>query len=471
MKNKLIYKFIMAFIAATLVSFFIISFFLPKMLYKYYIKTYSDEMYRQASLLADYYLAEPDINFESPSENVNYLNNMSKMLKCDILFCSESGHVFYTSTPFKIKKIKGFDPTASNRKYFTDHFFNTFELSQLTVFFAVHRNFENEGYFILSRPLNTIYSMVNKVFNYNYFTFGITTLALVSILLIFIHNVSRPLHKLSLATAAYSKGSFTNRTKMNRNDEIGRLASSLNYMADELSSSNEYQKKFIANISHDFRSPLTSIKGYLEAILDGTIPPEMQGKYLGIVISETDRLAKLTNNLLTMNNMDSSGQALDIIEFDIVSMIKKVIESFEGTCEKKGIKFKLVLTDKKLSVAADYSKIQQVIYNLVDNAIKFSHHNSSIIISVYPKSDKVLTSIKDFGLGIPKDCQSKIWDRFYKTDLSRGKDKKGTGLGLSIVKDIITAHNEYIDLISTEGVGSEFIFSLPRAKENEEQDS
>ena len=179
-------------------------------------------------------------------------------------------------------------------------------------------------------------------------------------------------------------------------------------------------------------------------------------------MTETERLTKLTNNLLTMNNMDNNGQALDLSEFDIISTIKRVIETFEGLCEKKGIKFKLVLSDKKLFVHADYSKIQQVIYNLVDNAIKFSHHDSSIIISVNSKSDKVVTSIKDFGLGIPKDSQSKIWDRFYKTDLSRGKDKKGTGLGLSIVKEIIKAHNEHIDLISTEGVGSEFVFTLPR---------
>ena len=199
-------------------------------------------------------------------------------------------------------------------------------------------------------------------------------------------------------------------------------------------------------------------------MLDGTIPPEMQEKYLGIVISETERLTKLTNNLLTINNVTDEGMILDISDFDIIATIKKTIETFQGTCEKKKIKFKLIFSDKELMVSADMSKIQQVLYNLIDNAIKFSNSDSSIIISVTEKGDKALISVKDFGIGIPKDSIAKIWERFYKTDVSRGKDKTGTGLGLSIVKEIITSHNEYIDVVSTEGVGTEFTFALPKTK-------
>ena len=128
--------------------------------------------------------------------------------------------------------------------------------------------------------------------------------------------------------------------------------------------------------------------------------------------------------------------------------------TFEGTCEKKGLTFDLVLTGQELFVNADMSKIQQVLYNLIDNATKFSHHNSSIKIETNIKNEKVFISVKDSGIGIPADSIKKIWDRFYKTDLSRGKDKKGTGLGLAIVKEIIQAHNEHINVISTEGVGT-----------------
>lgn len=258
------------------------------------------------------------------------------------------------------------------------------------------------------------------------------------------------MQKITAATASYAKGDFSQKLKIRRNDEIGQLADSLDYMGSEINSLNEYQKKFIANVSHDFRSPLTSIKGYLEAMLDGTIPPELYEKYLNIVISETERLTKLTNNLLTINNVTDQGMILDKTDFDVVDIIKKTIETFEGTCSRKKIKFKLVFSSRNLFVLADQAKIQQVLYNLIDNAIKFSHSESSIIISAAEKTDKIQLSIKDFGIGIPKDSIQKIWERFYKTDLSRGKDKKGTGLGLSIVKEIIAAHGEYIDVVSTE---------------------
>ena len=155
---------------------------------------------------------------------------------------------------------------------------------------------------------------------------------------------------------------------------------------------------------------------------------------------------------------------LDISNFDINNTIKMVVQSFEGTCKKKKISFELILTGHTSFVSADMSKVQQVLYNLIDNAIKFSHSDSTITIETTEKNEKVFISVKDTGIGIPKDSIKKIWERFYKTDLSRGKDKRGTGLGLAIVKEIISAHNENINVISTEGVGTEFIFTLPMSK-------
>jgi len=243
---------------------------------------------------------------------------------------------------------------------------------------------------------------------------------------------------------------------------MGYLAATLNYMSDELNKMEEYQKTFIANVSHDFRSPLTSIKGYLEAILDGTIPPEMYEKYLTRVITETERLNKLTQGMLTLNTLDSKGY-LNRTNFDINRVIKDTAASFEGTCEEKNINFDLTFSNNIQMVYADLGKIQQVMYNLIDNAIKFSHHDSTIYIQASGKYEKIFISVKDTGIGIPKDSIKKIWERFYKSDLSRGKDKKGTGLGLAIVKEIIQSHGENIDVVSTEGVGTEFIFSLPKS--------
>lgn len=276
--------------------------------------------------------------------------------------------------------------------------------------------------------------------------------------------VLRPLKKITIAAKEYASGNLKYELNIDTDDEMGNLAKAMNFMAKELNETEEYQKKFISNVSHDFRSPLTSIKGYLEAMLDGTIPPEFQEKYLNIVISETERLNKLTSSLLTLNKMDSKEARLEMTKFDINNMIKQVILTFEGTCLAKNIKFNLIFDEKEHFVLADYSKIQQVLYNLIDNAIKFSNPNSFIHITTSEKGEKIFVSVKDTGIGIPKDSISKVWDRFYKSDLSRGKDKKGTGLGLSIVKEILTAHRENINVISTEGVGTEFIFTLSKCK-------
>jgi signal transduction histidine kinase len=166
---------------------------------------------------------------------------------------------------------------------------------------------------------------------------------------------------------------------------------------------------------------------------------------------------------LALNSFDQKGALLDIRSFDINEVIRKIAETFEGYCKSKRIVLKLEFSAKEIYVDADKDKIQQVLYNLLDNAIKFSNADSQIKVMTEEKSSKVYVAIKDYGIGIPKDSIKKIWERFYKTDTSRGKDKKGTGLGLSITKEIITAHKENINVVSTEGVGTEFIFTLPRS--------
>ena len=201
------------------------------------------------------------------------------------------------------------------------------------------------------------------------------------ILIFFTEMMYMPLKKITYATEQYASGNMHYEFQVDSDDEIGYLAACLNYMASEIARGEDDQKKFVANVSHDFRSPLTSIHGYLEAMLDGTIPPEMHEKYISIVSNETDRLTKLTNGLLELNTLSSRGSMiLEVSEFDINGVIKRTAETFGGTCTTKKINIELVLTGKRLYVVADMGKIQQVLYNLLDNAIKFSHTNSIIKI-------------------------------------------------------------------------------------------
>ena len=318
---------------------------------------------------------------------------------------------------------------------------------------VIHRvdyNFQLRGYIVLHSPMRdiedkaTIYLDVVNICFLIFFPF-----LLLIFLYIYILTV-RPLKRLITAAMEYSAGNYNYDLKATGLSEYRDLSVALSYMADEISKLDDYQKKFVANISHDFRSPLTSIKGYAEAIMDGTIPSDMQDKYLGIIVDETDRLNKLTSGLLELNRFDTKSTLLDIVSFDINQIIKKTAESFEGVCRSKKITLNLIFSATSTFVDADIGKIQQVLYNLIDNAIKFSHNNSEIKVSTEEKGDKVFISIKDYGIGIPRDSIKKIWDRFYKTDSSRGKDKKGTGLGLSISREIIQSHNENINVISTE---------------------
>lgn len=465
MKHHLIQKLIFQLFLIGLLCFIFTSYVTSNLTYKQQLKREQNNLYDEASYLSVTYGMNYYARVYSLTNLSNIFGAVDSISDCNIMLIDSSGTILLDTGERHTNAMISFDPTdAGNKTYFINKFYGLFTEEHLTVFYPINYSFKTRGYIAISKPISLIKSDSNSVFNYNYITMLFALTISFICIFSFVYDINKPIRKLTALTASYAKGDFSERVSLNRSDEIGQLADSLNYMGTEINNFSEYQRKFIANVSHDFRSPLTSIKGYLEAMLDGTIPPELQEKYLTIVISETERLTKLTNNLLVMNNINKDGMVLDISDFDIVAIIKQTIETFEGVCSKKKIKFKLVFSDKSMFVTADMSKIQQVIYNLVDNAIKFSNTESSIIISVSEKNEKILISIKDFGIGIPKDSLPHIWERFYKSDLSRGKDKKGTGLGLSIVKDIITGHNEYIDVVSTQGVGTEFTFRLPKTK-------
>jgi len=341
-------------------------------------------------------------------------------------------------------------------------FDNLFYEPMLSIIHRVDYNFQLRGFIVLHSPMSEIEDRTNIYLDVINILFLIL-FALLFFIFIYIHYITaKPLKSLMKAAKEYSLGNYKYKLNIHGLSEYRDLGAAISFMADEISKLDDYQKKFVANISHDFRSPLTSIKGYAEAMLDGTIPPSMQQKYLNIILFETERLTKLTSDLLELNRFESRSALLDIVSFDINQVIKKTAESFEGICRDKKITLNLVFYSNETYVDADMGKIQQVLYNLIDNALKFSHSNSQIKVTTEEKGDKIFVSVKDYGIGIPKDSIKKIWERFYKTDSSRGKDKKGTGLGLSIAKEIIQAHNENINVISTEGVGTEFIFSLSK---------
>lgn len=390
-------------------------------------------------------------------------------LNTSIWYFSENGDrvaASNTNERFVPRNLKDLNSEIDLDKGFTQKgdFYGIFESEMISIGIPIYMRDEIQGYLVLHTSVTELDDIQHDMLSIMYMPFMIMLLAVVLVLVFFSRTIIRPIAKLNRTAREYAKGNFEAKTGVHRDDEIGELSESLEYMAGELSKLDEYRKNFIANISHDFRSPLTSIKGYLEAMLDGTIPAENYDRYLGIVLNEAGRLTKLTAGLLELNDVDNYGLVLKRQMFDVVDVVRETRNTVEGRCLEKNIDFRLSCVAGDTVVYADRMRIGQVINNLVDNAIKFSPQNSRITVTVTRKNDKVFVSVKDEGPGIPKDKQNKVWVRFYKTDSSRGKDKKGTGLGLAITKEIIKAHGENIDLISTEGAGSEFVFSLPTEK-------
>ncbi len=473
MRKTLYLKFLLAYFIFGFFGFIVVATFVNNMTLEHLKREKADALYKEATLIANTYASDLYNNETSLDTVKKQLDALDTYLSASLWIINPSGRmVLDSNSPVDVENetvITGFDPTVTGESYYTTgYFFDSFTEEQLSVFAPITSNYKVRGYVVIHYPMQNIIVSCNNLLNISYLMLVILFLLSLIILIFFTEMVYLPLRKITEATEQYAAGNMHYEFQVESEDEIGYLAASLNYMASEIARAEDNQKKFVANVSHDFRSPLTSIKGYLEAMLDGTIPSELYEKYLNIVLNETERLKKLTDSLLTLNNLNMKGMMLQKSIFDINRIIRNTAASFEGTCKQKIIAIELILTGDELYVTADMDKIQQVLYNLLDNAIKFSHQNSVIKIETTEKHSKVFISVKDSGIGIPKDDLKLIWDRFYKSDLSRGKDKKGTGLGLSITKEIINAHGEHINVISTEGVGSEFIFSLPVADSDEE---
>jgi len=467
MKKTLWSRFIICYIISVVTVFIFLNTYGMALLQKKLKKDQINLLFKEASLISASYrgtVFEPDKSPEdlaSQFRSINtYLNIRVWIVNREGLIVADSANIDNTPNV----NINDLDPDFLNNTISENTMFETlFNEPMLSIIQRVDYNFRLQGYIVLHSPMREIQNKANIYLDVINICFLIIFPLLFLIFVYIYYITANPLKKLMKAAMEYSSGNYGYKVNIIGPREYRDLGAALSFMAQEISQLDDYQKKFVANVSHDFRSPLTSIKGYAEAILDGTIPADMQNKYLNIILFETERLNKLTSGLLELNKFDNRSAMLDIVSFDINYVIKKTAESFEGACKNKKITLNLIFSSPETYVDADMGKIQQVLYNLIDNAIKFSHNSSEIIVSTEEKGEKVFVSVKDHGIGIPKESIKKIWDRFYKTDASRGRDKKGTGLGLSIAKEIIQAHNENINVISTEGVGSEFIFTLKKS--------
>ena len=273
-------------------------------------------------------------------------------------------------------------------------------------------------------------------------------------------NITKPLKEINRSAEKLAEGDYQIASRRKQAREFDELTDTLQYTAERLDRVDQLQKELLANVSHDLRTPLTTITAYAELMRD--IPGEKSDENIQVIIEEASNLTNLVNDYLEISKLQAGIEVLNREKFDVRTCIEEVVNRVKRLSGAKEFTFRVTLDEDRV-IYADKFKIQQVLYNLVDNAIKFSNTDSTVDISTHLHGDRILVSVADHGVGIEKENINKIWERFYKTDTSRGRDKKGTGLGLSIVREIIQAHKENIDVISTPGVGTEFIFTLPRA--------
>lgn len=468
MKNTLLAKLIACFLLLSLSMFVLLNTYGVATTEKKLIKHKKELLYEEANLISKEQLANYYSNDISPKALLSQLRTIDTFLDVQIWIVNMDGTIICdTRKPIgsAANNILSYDVAFFSETYRDKVFYpELLSAPMLSVCVPVPYKYQMLGYIVILAPLSQISeTSVYYIDIANLCLLFFLPLLLLALILIY-RFTATPVKKLRKLTKEYSLGNYQYPLPKLHGYEYKTLEDAISFMATQTNNLEDYQKKLVANVSHDFRSPLTSIQGYVSAIKDGTIPFEMKDKYLDIILFETERLTKLTQNILTLSSFDNKKANLELQTFDINKVIKQTAASFEGTCIQKKITIQLTFAGKKTLVNADIGKIQQVLYNLIDNAIKFSNLNSQINVSTEYRSDKVFVSVKDFGVGIPKDSILKIWERFYKTDVSRGKDKKGTGLGLSIAKEILQAHDENINVISTEGVGTEFIFTLTQAK-------
>lgn len=277
-------------------------------------------------------------------------------------------------------------------------------------------------------------------------------------------KIVSPIKKMRDATKRFSEGQFDIKIPVDGSDEIAELATAFNSMADSLANLEYTRSSFLANLSHDLRTPMTSISGFIDSILAGAIPPEKQPYYLNMIRQEIRRLSRLVTDLLDLSRLESGNKKFETSTFDICETARLILISFETKIDEKKLNVEFDAPDSRLYVSSDKDVIYRVLYNITDNAVKFSKDRGILRIKINESGQKVFITIYNEGVGISVNDISHVFDRFYKSDKSRGLDKTGVGLGLYIAKTMMNSLKEELSVKSVQNEYCEFTMSVTKHK-------
>lgn len=334
--------------------------------------------------------------------------------------------------------------------------------SSLTVGYPVFVNNRFSGGVLVHASLFEIQENFKEIYRLTLWAILTSVAIAYGILYIQIRRISNPLREISGAAKVIAGGEFHKRLDINTGDEIEELGRSFNNMAESLEKIEENRRNLIANISHDLRSPMTSIRGFIEGIIDGTITEDKRGHYLNIVLDESNRLIKITNELLELGNMQQGRIEIKKEPLELNETIRRKLIAYEKEITEKKLDVVFSMFDEKTLVISDRGLLERVLSNLMDNAVKFTPEKGSIEIRTSEKEGKIEVEITNTGDSISSDELNRIWDRFHKGDASRGLYKGGYGLGLAIVREIISQLEEKIWVSSDKGY-VKFTFTIEKA--------
>ncbi len=335
-----------------------------------------------------------------------------------------------------------------------------YQSSHYTVGIPMENNGEILAVLFASTEATDVWFFIMDLMDIIFFCALIAT-AVSSVIIYFVTNkMTKPLREMAAAARSFSTGDFTVRVYTEGEDEIAQLARSFNHMADAVADLESVRRSFIANVSHELKTPMMTIGGFIDGILDGTVPEEKREQYLKIVSEEVKRLSRMVKSMLSIARIEAGDMKLNPTDFDINELVCRTVFAFEQKIEEKKLEI-MGLESDEVFVNADNDLIHQVIYNLIDNAVKFVDEGGCISFGYAVKDKFAYISVRNTGAGIAQQELPRLFDRFYKTDKSRSLDKTGVGLGLYIVQTIINQHKGELLVKSMEGEYTEFTFSVP----------
>lgn len=420
-------------------------------------------------------------SYSDPNLFVNFIQTLAANTNSIIWITRLDGAiVFYSDIPeymldqlavsddglFALPQQEQYDSEAD--KFRSGDFYGLFKDSgvewlTLTQSFSITNPYsgtKSRGFIFIHTQIPVIYQMKRSILLIFLVSGAVGAIAALLFVTLLSRRTIKPLNQIKHAARKVAAGEFSERISVKGKDEIAELADSFNQMVVALDSLERMRRDFIGNVSHELRTPITTIKGFVEGILDGVIPPERQADYLMIVRDETRRMQNLVNELLELARMQAGEIALKPSDFDMNELVRRCVISLQQMLIEKDLGFKANFESERMFVHADPDAIQRVLINLIHNAIKFTPPGGEITVRTWVEKDKAVISVEDTGKGISAAELPYIFERFYKTDKSRSEDRTGLGLGLAIVRSIIVSHNETIKVESQEGHGARFIFTL-----------